>query len=241
MFLKKAPRRIAATLAFIGILLFTAGSAFAAALPSYHYVALGDSLAAGQTPYLVEAGYGYTDILADKLEEAGVLGSYDNFGKSGYKTGDVLDGLATEAQYAAIAGADLITLDAGANDILDDLRNNPSAVPEDIQTAIGNIGRILTVIQTVNADAKIYVMGYYNAMPNLPEEQEAWFLYMLDQFNGAIEWVCEETGATYVDTKEAMDQHLDLYLPGDIHPTVQGYRAIAKEFWNQIKLDFTFD
>jgi len=46
------------------------------------------------------------------------------------------------------------------------------------------------------------------------------------------------TPPVYVNTYESMDKHLEQYLPGDIHPTVQGYRAIAQDFWDIIKVDF---
>ena len=50
------------------------------------YLALGDSLAAGQTPYKVP-GKGYTDYLAHQLDKVGVLASFDKrFAQSGYRT-----------------------------------------------------------------------------------------------------------------------------------------------------------
>ena len=65
----------------VAVLLCVSGTAFAAAVSHYSYVALGDSLAAGQTPYGVENGYGYTNILQNDLARAGVAGGFHNFGK----------------------------------------------------------------------------------------------------------------------------------------------------------------
>ena len=48
------------------------------------YLALGDSLAAGQTPYK-EFGKGYADYLAQQLNKVGVLASFNKqFAQSGY-------------------------------------------------------------------------------------------------------------------------------------------------------------
>lgn len=225
----------------------------------YDYVSLGDSLAAGQNPYGITEGYGYTDILAGKLSEMGVLGNYVKLGKSGYTTEDVLNQLLDSEVRAEIENAEFITLDIGANDLLDPLIGalyNPeyrsyldSYV---IPNTLYNIKEILSEIHELNSDAEIYVMGYYNALPGvvyslayqgypeLDDVQKAYFCTALEGFNSQLESTVEGV-AIYVPTDVAMDKHLVQYLPGDIHPTVQGYRAIAKEFWEKIKLEVDVD
>jgi hypothetical protein len=96
------------------------------------------------------------------------------------------------------------------------------------------LGLIIDAIKVFpGTDPKIYVMGYYNALPDYPE-----FLPLLDLLNKAISDVASEKGVTYVSTQQSIDKHLAKYLPNDIHPTVQGYRAIAKDFWKFIQVDF---
>ena len=214
---------------------------------SYDYVALGDSYSAGQTPYGVTVGYSYTDIIKDKLASAGILGSYHKEGVSGYTTTDVMGQL--PAIKELLSNAEIVTMDIGINDILylpevEAYRSNPTpenfdaaqaAVIQKIREVDSNIEAIISEIKAVNpyTDPHIYVMGYFNAFPNLPE-----FLPLIERLNVAISDVAVKTGATYVDTMAAIDENLEEYFPGDIHPTVEGYSAIAEVFWKSMNEDF---
>jgi lysophospholipase L1-like esterase len=273
--LKYLRSKTSTTISLIIVFLFSmTGTVFGKAStppfsPLYDYVALGDSLASGQTPYGIEKAYGYTDILADKLDSAGVLSSYVDYGVSG-KTSAVLKGELSAAYfdhtsplYISLYNAEFVTLDIGANDFLTlpEVKNfeaNPTeqnfylalaAIQAHAPAVIPNIATIIGTIKAINPAAKIYVMGYYNALGNyLTPEQEIVFLPLLADFNASIQGVVDyynttptyslTTPVTYVDTMASMDKHLAKYLPGDIHPTVQGYRAIAQDFWTFIQPDF---
>jgi len=214
---------------------------------SYDYVALGDSYSAGQTPYGITDGYSYTDMIRDKLASAGILGSYHKTGVSGYTTTDVIGQLPSIKDL--LYHAEIVTMDIGINDILyltevAAYRSNPSsenfdaaqaAVIQKIPEIDSNIRVIISEIKAVNAyfDPQIYIMGYFNAFPNLPE-----FLPLIESLNVAISDVAVATGVTYVDTMAAIDGKLQEYLPGDIHPTVEGYSAIAEVFWKSMNENF---
>lgn len=253
------------------------------------YVALGDSLAAGQKPTAIGStsaklyGTSYPKFIRDDLSSNGLLNSYANFGVSGYKTGQVSNDLMTVGSTTqnAIIEAEIITLDIGANDLLSyleaeegDVSNllerlaymdqdqinyliyqmdslKSSAVP----LVVYQVSIIVAQIKALNSDADIYVMGYYNAFSFLndysddpalqakidlliPELEELIQAYnvALEQATTAISY--QYPGITYVSTWEAMGGDLDsnarTYLPLDIHPTVQGYRAIAQAFWDEM-------
>lgn len=214
---------------------------------AYQYVALGDSYSSGQTPYGDHEGYGYSDFIKDKLAEAGILKEYSKKGVSGYTTEDVLQQLPSIRRL--LAEADIITLDVGINDIqyLDEFkeyRRKPS--PENLEvlkTAVAlqvpeitrNLKQIIDDINTADTDSRpaIYLMGYFNAYPYLPELES-----VINSLNDGILSVAIETGVSYVHTKDVMDQDLKRYLPGDTHPTVEGYQIIAEEFWKSIYKDF---
>lgn len=262
--------------------------------PSLDYLALGDSLAAGVTPY-PPAGFpyfnidkSYADLLAEKLEAEGVLGSYENYGFPLY-TSELVLGLmgptagppypvfpphpaypvpnpsfypyytrdlqqvSGSAFIEAVEDAEIITLNAGANDVLPLLATSPGAIPDAIEQVGENIYGIVSRIKIVNPEAKIYVMGYYNAFPyDDPEEQDAKIL-ILQGLNEAIDAAVAAVNllgssnpvyvdAEYVDVYDAMGKHLTKYLPEEnIHPNVQGYRAMTKEFWDHVKVDFLKD
>lgn len=253
------------------------------------YVALGDSLAAGQKPTAIGStsaklyGTSYPKFIRDDLSSNGLLNSYENFGVSGYETWNVSNDLMTpdSATQNAIIEAEIITLDIGANDLLSyleaeegDVSNlldrlaymdqdqinyliyqmdllKSSAVPYTVY----QVSTIVAQIKALNPDAQIYVMGYYNAFSFLndysddpalqakidlliPELEE-----LIQAYNAALEQAItamsyQYPGITYVSTWEAMggdvDSNARTYLPLDIHPTVQGYRAIAQAFWDKM-------
>ena len=227
-------------------LLSMTGAAFGQSSVEINYVALGDSLAAGYTPDKT-IDKSYTDFIAEKLNGEGVLGDYRNFGVPGYTTIDVLSSLdftnpENADRLSAISKAQIITLDVGANDLLNSLPAllaDPTQAPAAIENVAGNIAYITFTLQRINPKAKIYLMGYYNAFPYFTEEQQGQVIPLIKGFNLAFKQVAALTGATYVDTFATMDKHLAKYLPEEnIHPDILGYRAIAKDFWNIIKVDF---
>lgn len=105
------------------------------------YVALGDSLAHGMNEVGV-IGLGYTDFIAQALQQGGFLTSYNKgFAMSGYTTKNVLADLQNDVEKtvtgfgytkeqvklrASIKEAEIITLTAGANDLLPLLKRVPN-------------------------------------------------------------------------------------------------------------------
>jgi lysophospholipase L1-like esterase len=215
---------------------------------SYHYVALGDSYAAGQTPYGTATGYSYTDIIKEKLELYGYDVNYSKMGVSGYTSVDIIKQLENLNQI--LYNAEIVTIDIGINDllllpeILPYIHTPPAKSFDEAQSAAtkkmpeiaANIKKIIIKIKEINPDSdpQIYIMGYFNAFPDSPE-----FLPIILSLNESIHKIAIETGVTYVDTMAAMNEKLREYLPGDFHPTIEGYRAIADEFWEAIQKDLT--
>ncbi|MGM0805753.1 MAG: stalk domain-containing protein [Bacillota bacterium] len=221
------------------------------------YLALGDSLAAGQTPYL-KIGKGYTNMIAENLKEIGFLHSFSKqYAFSGYTSQKVLQDIQNDVRKGTndttgirgnIAKSDVITLDAGANDLLRKMKRTdqglsiePEALNEVLTGVNANIKEILNEIEILNPEANVYVMGYYNAYPYLPKEQQEQFLPILDELNDTIQNVTEKENATFVPTKNAIAVNAKTYLPNpsDIHPGLKGYEAIAKEFWKVVYPDVT--
>ncbi|MEQ8155610.1 MAG: GDSL-type esterase/lipase family protein [Clostridiaceae bacterium] len=254
------------------LLLTIAGPVSAAPAPKYDLVSLGDSLAWGQTPTVLGSTYynqdlSYTDIIASKLSEENVLGSYTRFSGSGWTTVDLAAALCNPVNQPAILSPEIITIDIGADDILAALKGVQAANPgldlanvtsaqlsllkpqisttlnTSIPQVIVAINSIITQIQGVRAyngiqPAQIYVMGYYNAFPFVSDNLEQVLAANVVTFNTALQGAL--TGipnVSYVSTYESMDKHLIKYLPLDIHPTVPGYRTIAKCFLDEILPD----
>ncbi|MEN1967406.1 immunoglobulin-like domain-containing protein [Lentibacillus sp. N15] len=225
--------------------------------PVLQYVALGDSLAAGYLNGVPaeEKLKGYPDFIQEGIQEQfGYHVELTNAGVGGYRTDNVYDDLKNNKDniMESIKEADIITVGAGANDVLqavkDDLANLDPNKPEEIQilvnkamTAIGQVEeytqKILNEIEMTNPDAQVYVLGYYNALPYLDDLQEQVIL-LINMLNNTIEGVTANKGAVFIPTFEAFDGKRETYLPdpNDIHPTEEGYQVIADLFLKKISL-----
>ncbi|WCK52676.1 GDSL-type esterase/lipase family protein [Aneurinibacillus sp. Ricciae_BoGa-3] len=214
------------------------------------YLALGDSLAAGQTPY-GHIGSGYADYVAAKLKAAGYLKSFTKkYAIPGYTTDRVLRDIEDNNKgiKQSIAQSTLITLDVGADDIINSVHidaKNGQIAYDFKQTAmtfltIGtNVRRVIQDIQQVNPTARIYLLGYYNPFPGLPESVQNEIRPLLDGLNGALKEAAQQSGATYISTANALSQNTKKYLPNpyDIHPSTAGYQEIAAAIWNHMQTD----
>jgi lysophospholipase L1-like esterase len=217
-----------------------------------HYVALGDSLAAGELARPADGVRtwvkGFSGIIAEHFEKNGVLASYTNkFATSGYATQNVLDDIVNNKEVEGkklkdtLKAANYVTVTAGANDVLqvaeiDIAKGTVSIDPlkfgatnSKIQS---NLTSIIKEIQTLNPKAEIYVSGYYNPFPYLPAAQQGQLELMLSLLNGGIKSVSEAKGATFVDMKGIFDASKETYLPNprDIHPSLEGYQLLANKF-----------
>lgn len=199
------------------------------------YVSLGDSLAAGVTPYS-KIGKGYPDFLAKRMEQSQYEVDFENFGFPGYTSNDVKRDVLTDPYLIGeIKTADMITLDIGANDVLGALKYSQN-VPAAISKVGQNLMVILATIDSLNPDVDVYVMGYYNPFPHYPLEQQAQLIPIMHALNHSIEMASLMNGDVFVPTAEVISENPMLYLPNpdDIHLSLDGYEVIAKEFWKAL-------
>jgi lysophospholipase L1-like esterase len=229
-----------------------------------HYVALGDSLAAGQLPRSADGAItwdkGFSGIIADHFQKKEALASYTNkFAVSGYTTQNVLDDIVNNKEVDGkkiqdtLKAANYVTVTAGANDVLQvaqiDIAQGTVAIDSGKFLATNakiqsNLASILKEIKKLNPKAEIYVSGYYNPFPYLPASQQGSLEQMLTLLNNGIKSYSEANGATFVDMKGIFDASKETYLPNprDIHPSLQGYQLLANHFINAYdsKIKFQF-
>jgi lysophospholipase L1-like esterase len=244
------------------VMLLAPVSAFAQKGP-YVYVALGDSLAAGQTPFKNADGSlnydsSYSDYLAKHFPKSPKKFEYvDGLGLSGETSSGLLTKVTTNVNYQkALSKANMVTIDIGANDVLPLIvalqreLNQSTPNPTKIQilrnqlenVAIPTLGKnlaaTLATIRTVNTTnyLKIYVMGYYNALPYFPAKDQAYIMPLLEKFNQVIEMAADSQNAIFVETGDVIAKNVPKYLPNplDVHLSTKGYKAIADEFWKAI-------
>lgn len=110
-------------------------------------------------------------------------------------------------------------------------------VEQKISTVGGNIDKIIKYIKQVNPNAKIYVMGYYNALPYLSEQLQQYTVPLIQGLNNAIKTATEANGAIFVPTYSVFEGKYVSYLPNpsNIHPGKEGYDALGNAFMNEIK------
>lgn len=223
-----------------------------------HYVSLGDSLAAGQTPNK-QFDLSFGDYLAHHLKEINTLGSFDKrFAVSGYTTKNVLDDMIANIEKPDVSGntasiqdvlanATYITISAGANDLLqkviDDKTGSITVDLGIIEAALKevhlNTSQIIAEIKKMQPNAAIHVMGYYNPLPYLPEHQQLIVKMLLHSLNQTLQQAANHGGAIFVSTAEAFNKDAKTYLPNplDIHPNRDGYLVLANRFWQAFSMN----
>lgn len=211
-----------------------AGPGQAAAI---HYIAIGDSLAAGQTPNR-EIGAGYADMIALAIRP-------DSYSKElaipGYTVSQVISQVESAAGKKAIQSADLITISAGANDLLPLIQNDPKRglLTFNAVTAAfalngvrENYAGLLEKIKALNPQADIYAMGYYFPYPHVFDQHKPAVSEQLDLLNQIIKQEAERAGASFVPVTDRFGLDGVEYVPnpGDVHPNGAGYLQMANAF-----------
>ncbi|RFU61755.1 SGNH/GDSL hydrolase family protein [Peribacillus glennii] len=208
-----------------------------APVKTVQYVALGDSLAAGQTPerYL---DYGYPDYVANTFTSNKYkLADFDNFGVPGYTSSQLLNDVTKSSKIRKeIKEATHVTIDIGANDLLGAIRTDPSKATDAIMAVSNNLQSILSTIDKLNPRVKVYVMGYYNPYPYMPKEEQASLLPLLNALNSQIESAAKKNRDVFVATEKQIAKKYKEYIPNpaDIHLSKTGYKVVAAEFWKAI-------
>lgn len=202
------------------------------------YIALGDSLAAGQTPYS-QIDAGYTDLIAWQLGRKGKL---EHFTKEltfpGYRVRHVIDTVQSKQAEQLLRQATLITISAGANDLLPLISHNPQQGTLNYSQLNANfvlnnvrqeMAELLKIVREKAPNAAIYVMGYYFPYVSVHEEQAAGATKALRLMNEIIEKQAKQVGAKFVAVYDVFDEQRENYLPNvsDVHPNQAGYLVMA--------------
>ncbi|WP_347548442.1 cell wall-binding repeat-containing protein [Pseudalkalibacillus hwajinpoensis] len=211
-----------------------------------NFTALGDSLAAGVLSDN-KLGKSFNDYIAEDLNEIELLGTYQKpFTVPGATSMDLLNELQNPQTQAKLQSQNVITISIGANDFLQYLSSDPTKLQNEefvkiLMAELGaNYGASLGIIRAINPTAEIYLLGYYNGFHALPAEQQQSLIMLTNAANDVIEAVAGATGSHYVPTFDAIAKDYPTYLPtpSNVHPSSEGYKVIADEFWKQIRLDF---
>ena len=219
-----------------------------------NYLALGDSLAAGINENY-KVGYGYADFIALHYASADNQFQFNKgFSFPGYTTVNVLEDIQSNVTkniydlngtsqtsisiHKAIEQADLITLSAGANDVLKHVNRSQSGefsydLPEvlkGIQEVSANYEKIFAEIKKINPDVDVVVMGLYNPFPYLEDEAvQVQLNTVVKTMNSTIKEVVEKNGGIFSDVADIVASDYVTFLPNpaNIHLGEAGYEVVA--------------
>ncbi len=205
-----------------------------------YYLALGDSLAKGDGAY-GEKIKSYSDYVSEYFKEKKLLETYiDDFAKSGYRTTDLTKAITDNVRVKvgnklitlqnALIKADLVTVSIGANDILNkiniDKPLNYSEIYNYIDDLSDDLDELLTLLREYCKE-DIVLVGYYNPYPSLNNKNTD---DIFEYLNTKYKKISKEHNVTYVEISMLFKENPG-FLPNekDIHPSEEGYKAIAGE------------
>lgn len=201
-----------------------------------NYIALGDSVAEGMNPY-GEIGYSYTDYIANYLKKEKKLSYYTKkYTKSGYITENVINDIENNNELKKdLRESDLVTISIGANNFLKHIKigemsvDNIREIKTKIATVFPNIEETMKEVKKY-AKNQVIIVGYYNPIPFLfntnGNDLDILFAYMDDEYQK----IADKYDCDYVSLY-LLFKNNSSYLPNpaDIHPNLDGYKAISKE------------
>ncbi len=226
-----------------------AATSHAAVQAPVNYVAIGDSLAAGQTP-ISEIDTGYADMISQELARHQSVAFYTkDLAFPGFTTRDVLDRITSAESQDELEKANLITLSAGANDLLKLVAADPvegSLAFGQIQVDFAlngarlNMEKILTELKKRAPGAEVYVMGYYFAYPHARDSQKEGTAVQLDRLNEILKTTAIANDATFVPVDKAFRDNAIGKVPNaaDVHPNLSGYQTMANAFFDVYQKDW---
>lgn len=198
----------------------------------FHIVAVGDSLTQGVGDETNNGGY--IGILEDQINHEDDVITFENFGKRGNRTDQLLKRLDEPEISSAIEKSDVVLMTIGANDIMQVVKENfthltyPLFVEEQVSFE-DRLHQIFKKIKAINPKAHIYLIGLYNPFEQYFEEIEELDL-IVDSWNQtSIDTSQKYDEATFVPVKDLFDEtEINLFAEDHFHPNLNGYQRIAK-------------
>ncbi|WP_379546205.1 SGNH/GDSL hydrolase family protein [Oceanobacillus sojae] len=203
-------------------------------------VALGDSLTQGVGDDTNQGGY--VGILDRTLQALDTNVHFDNFGKRGNRSDQLLTRLEEEPELTdALEEADIIIITIGANDIMQVLKENImdleiSYFNEEQAFYEDRLSEIFDKLRSINADASIYLLGIFNPFTNYFEDIPELDQIVADWNTIGRETVNQYEGSTFVPIDDLFeDETANLFSDDNFHPNYDGYYLMAErilEYFN---------
>lgn len=209
-----------------------------------YYLALGDSLVKGETPY-GSYGSSYSDYINKYLKNNNKLEEYINqYSTSDDRITDLINKINSNTTvYISnkkhtikndLVKADLITINIGINDILTKFNVSNLINYNDFYNYIDDLSldldKLLKLIRN-HSKEKIVLLGYYNPYNDLNNQNiDKIFKYL----NLTYKTIAKEYDILYIDLYKDFKSESLLPNPNNIHPSQKGYKLIAEKIINVI-------
>lgn len=197
-----------------------------------HVVAIGDSLTQGVGDSTKNGGY--IGILDKTINEQRNIVTFENYGKSGRRTDQLLEALKNPEVIKSIKQTDMILMTIGANDIMKVVQQNftnltYSLFIEEQMHFENRLNDIFMEIKRINPDAHIYLLGLYNPFEQYFQDIEELDL-IVDSWNETGERTTEKYNhAIFIPIKDLFDETtINLFADDHFHPNEIGYERMAE-------------
>lgn len=204
-------------------------------------VAIGDSLTEGVGD---KENNGYVGILDDSVNHDKDLLEFENFGKKGNRTDQLLHRLEDEEDIEdSIDDADIILITIGANDIMQIFKNNITDLTldkfsDETLEYEERLNDIFDAIEEYNKKADVFLIGFYNPFTRYFDDIEELDTIVNEWNDIGQETIEERPHGHYIPVKDIFDDTEDDYMSDDnFHPNHKGYQLMAERVLEYITND----
>lgn len=195
------------------------------------YVALGDSLTVGVGASFLAPGFvgRYVRLTEEKLNTHVCAGIY---AKSGIETGGVLQIVESPELHQKIKHANIITISAGGNDLIQASKEfvesrDTTDLTQSVKECHNNMVKIMETIHELKKECGvpfiIYLLNLYNPLPEIALA-DTWVRFFNRQLNSFDNGKTIRVADIYSVFKGRQE---DLLSKDRIHPNNLGYQEIA--------------
>ncbi|WP_440897867.1 GDSL-type esterase/lipase family protein [Amphibacillus sp. Q70] len=205
----------------------------------YHISAIGDSLTQGVGDETSRDGY--LSTLKRRLTDLDYRVRIENFGRRGNRTDQLIERIEEEnAIQRSIRRADIVLVTAGANDIMQIVRENILNLDEavfdlELDNYEERLVDLFELIHSYNEDVEIYLIGFYNPFEGYFDNIEA-LEEILINWNQTGETVFESyPNGHFIPVHDLFQiDHINLLADDNFHPNETGYSLIGARVLNSI-------
>ncbi|SFM18220.1 Lysophospholipase L1 [Gracilibacillus orientalis] len=207
-----------------------------------HITAIGDSLTQGIGD---EAGNGgYIGVLDERLDEQDIDVTFDNFGKRGNRTDHLLKRLQEKPEInESLEKADMVLITIGANDVMQIMKDNFMDLTEEpFMAERGPYGERLSQIMdhiiSVQPEAKIYLLGFFNPFEKYFGDIEALNQILTRWNNESLQVTNQYEQVDYIPMQDIYQYETENVFSDDhFHPNHKGYKLMAERVITYLEND----